>query len=155
MVERLEHLAPARVNELVAACLAAFEVDIDAIELLGSGSRRVLRVVIDRDGGVPVDLIVEVTRELSRELDRSEVMGASGYTLEVTSRGLSRPLTFPRHWRRNIGRLVAATLGDGTSTQGRIEAADDDKVTLVDGTQLSYADITSAVIQPELKKKEQ
>lgn len=154
MVERLAHLAPARVKEVVAACLAAFDVDVDAIELLGSGSRRVLRVVIDRDGGVSVDLIAEVTRELSKELDRSEVMGGSGYTLEVTSRGLSRPLTLPRHWRRNIGRLVVATLGDGTRTQGRIEAADDEQVTLADGTQLSYADVTSAVIQPELKKKE-
>ena len=152
MVERLAHLAPARINAAVVACLDSVDVDVDAVELLGSGSRRVLRVVIDRDGGVPVDLISQVSRELSRELDRSDVMGESGYTLEVTSRGLSRPLTEPRHWRRNIGHLVVATLADGERRRGRLVSADDDGATLDDGTRWAYADVTTAVVEPELRK---
>jgi ribosome maturation factor RimP len=152
MVERLAHLAPAPVNDLVASCLQPFDVDLDAVELVGSGSRRLLRVVLDRDGGVAVDTIAAVSRELSGALDRSDVMGDSRYTLEVTSRGVSRPLTLPRHWQRNAGRLVVATFADGSRGRGRIASADDDRVTLDDETQWAYADVTSAVIEPELKK---
>lgn len=153
MAERLAHLAPPRVNEVVSACVESLGVDLDAVELRGSGPKRLLRVVIDRDAGVSVDLITEVSRELSAELDRSGVMGESGYTLEVTSRGLSRPLTLPRHWQRNAGRLALATFADGRRERGRIASAADDHVTLDDGTAWAYADISRAVIEPELKRK--
>lgn len=150
MADTSAHQAPARVTELVEACLADLDVDVDAVELLGGGAKRVLRIVIDADAGVPIDLITQVSRELSGALDRSEVMGAQAYTLEVTSRGIGRPLTQPRHWHRNAGRLVKATHTDGSRMRGRIAAADDDGVTLDDGTRWAYADLASAVIEPEL-----
>lgn len=160
MAEGHAHLAPPRVNEVISACAESLGVDLDAVELRGSGPKRLLRVVIDRDGGVSIDVITEVSRELSRELDRSAVMGETGYTLEVTSRGLSSPLTLPRHWQRNVGRMVVATLADGSRARGRIAAVIDGVidggidggVTLDDGSTWAFADVTKAVIEPELTK---
>jgi ribosome maturation factor RimP len=78
------------------------------------------------------------------------------YTLEVTSRGVDRPLTLPRHWRRNEDRLVKATLADGTSLTGRILSSDDAAVTLdVDGArrEVAYADVAKALVQIEFNRK--
>jgi ribosome maturation factor RimP len=147
-----EHLPPAPVAGLIEKCVAELGLDVDAVELRGSGPKRLLRVVVDRDGGVPLDVITETSRELSAELDRSDVMGATAYTLEVTSRGVDRPLTLPRHWNRNVGRLVVATTAAGERMRGRISAVAADHVELDDGTQLLFAALTSAYIEPELKR---
>ncbi len=93
--------------------LAATGLDVEAIELTQAGNRRLLRVAVDKDGGVTLDDIADATREVSRVLDGSDVMGEQPYTLEVTSPGTDRPLTLPRHWRRNRGRLVKVSLTDG------------------------------------------
>ena len=74
-----------------------------------AGKRRILRIAVDKDGGVTLDEVAEATREVNRVLDESDVMGEQPYTLEVTSRGVDRPLTLPRHWRRNADRLVKVT----------------------------------------------
>lgn len=147
-----EHLPPTPVAEVVERCVSELGLDLDAVELRGSGPKRVLRVVVDRDGGVPLDAITETSRELSRELDRSDVMGVVGYTLEVTSRGVGRPLTLPRHWTRNIGRLVAITTVDGERVNGRIAGATDDNVALEGSVALPFAEIKTAFIEPELKR---
>src|SRR5439155_892857 len=68
--------------------------------------RRLLRVVVDADGGVDLDNIALVSREASARLDDTGAMGEAPYTLEVSSPGVDRPLTQPRHWRRAVGRLV-------------------------------------------------
>ena len=88
-------------------------LDLEAVELTPAGRRRVLRVAVDKDGGVTLDDVAEATKEVSRLLDASDVMGEQPYTLEVTSPGIDRPLTLPRHWRRNAGRLVKVTTHDG------------------------------------------
>jgi ribosome maturation factor RimP len=148
-----DHLPPPPVTELVDRCVSELGLDVDAVELRGTGPKRLLRVVVDRDGGVPLDLITEASRELSREFDRSEVMGVVGYTLEVTSRGVDRPLTLTRHWTRNIGRLVVITTTAGERIRGRIAGASDDQVSLDDDGEVLTADIQSAFIEPELKKE--
>lgn len=147
-----QHLPPTSVTGLVAQCVAELGLDLDAVELRGSGPKRVLRVVVDQDGGVPLDAITKTSRELSEELDRSDVMGATGYTLEVTSRGVDRPLTLPRHWTRNVGRLVVVTTAEDERVRGRIATATEDHVELDDGRQLPFADVKSAHIQPELNR---
>jgi ribosome maturation factor RimP len=151
-VDMADHLPPPAVAELIDRCVRELGLDLDAVELRGTGPKRLLRVVIDRDGGVPLDVITETSRELARELDRSDVMGVVGYTLEVTSRGVERPLTLTRHWTRNIGRLVVITTAEGERTSGRIASATDDRVTLEGGAELPLAEIKTAFIEPELKK---
>jgi ribosome maturation factor RimP len=140
--------------------LAASGLDVEAIDLTPAGKRRLLRVAVDKDGGVTLDDIAEATREVSRVLDGpdgSHVMGEQPYTLEVTSPGIDRPLTLPRHWRRNRGRLVTATMVDGATVTGRITDSDDTRAVLdVEGTpaEIAYADVKKAKIQIEFNRKE-
>lgn len=131
--------------------------DLEAVELRGGGKHRTLLVAIDSDAGVGIDEITDVTRALAPVLDQTDVMGESPYTLEVTSRGVDRPLTEPRHWRRNRGRLVAVELVDTERFEARIGSSDDEGVDLdVRGTttRFPYSDISAAVIQVELNRKD-
>jgi ribosome maturation factor RimP len=131
--------------------------DLEAVEVTPAGRRRLLRIAVDKDGGVTMDEIAETTKAVSRLLDDSEAMGEQPYTLEVTSPGVDRPLTLPRHWRRNVGRLVALTLTGGDKVTGRIAAADEDEVelTTAEGTRsLAIADVAQARVQVEFNRKE-
>ena len=131
-------------------------LDLEAVDLSSAGKRRILRVAIDKDGGVTMDDIADATREVSRVLDETDAMGAQPYTLEVSSPGVDRPLTLPRHWRRNVGRLVKATLREGDPLVGRITESDEDGALLdVEGTErrVEYAEVRKAKIQIEFKKE--
>lgn len=146
-----------RIEAALADRLRALSLDIEAIELTPAGKRRVLRIAVDKDGGVTLDDVADATNAINEILDDSDVLGELPYTLEVTSRGVDRPLTLPRHWRRNKGRLVKVTLVEGEVVTGRIGASDEEEVTLdVEGDPraLRYADIAKALVQIEFKKIE-
>jgi len=153
----------ARIDAVLAQPLRDLGYDIEAIELTPAGKRRVLRIAVDKDGGITLDDVADATRAINAVLDdeTSDVMGALPYTLEVTSRGVDRPLTLPRHWRRNAGRLVKVTLVEGGAVTGRIRDSDEEQVTLEVGTgsdseerAVAYADIAKALVQIEFKKTE-
>ena len=113
-----------RLARLLEPVVHAMNMDLEAVRVSSAGRRRVLRVVVDADGGVGLDEIALASRELSVKLDSSAVMGDLPYTLEVSSPGVDRPLTQPRHWRRATGRLVVAPLNaDATGQQGGNGAA--------------------------------
>jgi ribosome maturation factor RimP len=141
----------------LTAPLAEIGLDVEAVELTQAGKRRMLRVAVDQDGGVTMDDIADATREVSRVLDVSDAMGSQPYTLEVTSPGTDRPLTLPRHWRRNRSRLVKVSLADGGSLTGRVTDADERRAVLdVDGTphEVAYGDVSKAKVQIEFNRKE-
>jgi ribosome maturation factor RimP len=145
---------------LLEPVLAQHGLDLDAVEVLPAGKRRVLRVVVDGDGpegtGPLLDDIAEATRAISVALDESPAVGSAPYTLEVSSRGVSRPLELPRHWRRNVGRLVAVTTTAGEAFTGRVSAAGEESVTLdVEGTsrELALAEVAKALVQVELNRR--
>jgi ribosome maturation factor RimP len=145
-----------RLVEELTPPLLEIGLDLEAVEVTPAGRRRVLKVAVDKDGGVTLDDVAEATKELSGLLDDSDVMGEQPYTLEVTSPGVDRPLTLPRHWRRNLGRLVKVTMIDGGTVTGRVERQDDETVTLdVDGTPraVAYADVAKAFVQVEFNRK--
>lgn len=150
--EALEQALAARTSEL--------GLDLEGVELTPAGRRRVLRVAVDQDGGVTLDDVADATREISTMLDGSDLMGEQSYTLEVTSRGTDRPLTAPRHWRRNATRLVRATLDGGEQVEGRIVDADDTpdggvRVETASGVRtLAYDAVKKARIVVELNRKE-
>jgi ribosome maturation factor RimP len=104
-----------RLVRLLEPVVHAMNMDLEGIRVTAAGRRRVLRVVVDADGGVSLDDIALASRELSVKLDSSAEMGAHPYTLEVSSPGVDRPLTQPRHWRRAIGRLVEVPLNQQTA----------------------------------------
>ena len=144
-----------RLAGLLTGPIEALGLDLEAVDLSRAGKRSVLRVAVDKDGGVDMDDIATATSEVSRVLDDSDVMGKTSYTLEVSSPGVDRPLTLPRHWRRNVSRLVKITLADGGDVTGRIVRSDEDAVELdVDGSErtVAFADVAKARIQIEFKR---
>ncbi len=144
-----------RLAALLATPISDLGLDLEDVEVTSAGKRSVVRVSVDRDGGIDLDTVAEATRAISQVLDESDVMGERSYTLEVGSRGVDKPLQLPRHWRRNVSRLVTATMNDGTSLTGRIVAADDDAASVdVDGEQhnLPYTEVKKAKIQIEFTK---
>lgn len=150
--------AAAQIEEITAALtapLAELDLDIEEVELTPAGKRRILRVAVDADGGVTLDTVAAATKTVEQVIDDSAVMGEQPYTLEVTSRGVDRPLQLPRHWRRNVGRLVKATLHDGTVVEGRIVSSDEDGVVVQAGQErvLGYGEIAKAFVQVEFNRK--
>ena len=131
--------------------------DLEAVDVTPAGRRRMLRVAVDKDAGITMDEIAEATKIVSRLLDESDVMGEQPYTLEVTSPGVDRPLTLPRHWRRNRGRLVAVRLADGEQVTGRVAGSSEESVDLeTDGgtRSLPLADVATAHVQVEFNRKD-
>jgi ribosome maturation factor RimP len=147
---------------LLEPVVHAMNMDLEGIRVTAAGRRRVLRVVVDADGGVSLDDIALASRELSVKLDSSTEMGEHPYTLEVSSPGVDRPLTQPRHWRRAIGRLVVVplnqqTAGDGNGNgaamaEGRVVGSSERGVTLeCDGvtSEYQYAELGPGRVQVE------
>jgi ribosome maturation factor RimP len=151
-------LDPAKLEALLGPIVRAAGLDLESVKIGSAGRRRLLRVVVDADGGVSLDDIALVSREASIRMDGTGAMGEAPYTLEVSSPGVDRPLTRPRHWRRAMGRLVRVPLaGPGAGApaapvEGRVIAAGDDGITLeVDGEHLEfgYAELGPGRVQVE------
>jgi len=145
----------ARLAALIGPAVAATGYDLEDVQVSQAGRRTLVRVVVDGDDGVSLDAVAEVSRAVSEALDRAESdvgpVGRSPYTLEVTSPGVDRPLTEPRHWRRNAGRLVRVRVGEH-AVVGRVVAADDAGVVLdVDGAsrEVPYAHLGAGTVQIE------
>jgi ribosome maturation factor RimP len=145
----------ARLREVIAPVVEAAGYDLEELTVSRAGRRHVLRITVDGDHGVSLDVVAELSRGISAALDGAEETGGEfserEYVLEVSSPGVDRPLTQPRHWRRNVGRLVSVTALDRPLT-GRLSAADDAGITLdVSGKhhELSYADLGPGRVQIE------
>lgn len=141
-----------RIADVIGPVIAAAGMDLESVRVSAAGRRRLLRVVVDSDRGVSLDDAAAISRKLSAALDAAPVMGDFPYTLEVSSPGVDRPLTDPRHWRRAVGRLVQVTAADAGPISGRILAADDDGVTLDvagDHRRFGYAALGAGAIQVE------
>jgi len=138
---------------------AGFE--LEGVDVQRAGRRSLVKVIVDSDdagGRVGLDEIATVSRALSTVLDGCDDVLGGPYTLEVTSPGVDRPLTRPRHWQRARLRLVAVRMTDGDRFTGRAAAADADQAggveLLVSGAlrRLAYADIDHAVVEVEFKQ---
>jgi ribosome maturation factor RimP len=153
---------PARRDAVVALLtpvVAATGLDLEDVELRSVGRRLVLRVLVDSESGVSLDQVAAASHVVSEALDDAEPLGDEPYTLEVSSPGIDRPLTLPRHWRRNVGRLVAVTLVDGREVTGRVLSVDDEQVELELDTKgrksrrtVALADVRRALVQVEFSR---
>jgi ribosome maturation factor RimP len=151
-----------RLVQLLEPVVAGAGLDLEDVTVSAAGRRSVVRVVVDKDGGVPLDDVAEVSRVVAEVLDEldADEPGALGtsYVLEVSSPGVDRPLTAPRHWRRNTGRLVKAVRREGGEVTGRVLRADDaedgEVVLDVDGDEraLPYADVARGLVQVEFSR---
>ena len=108
------------------------------------GGRRILRLTVDRDGGVDLDAISQLSEKVSRRLDL-QGFEPGPYELEVTTPGLERPLRGPRDYRRAIGERVRVRTADG-AIEGELRSVDDEaiRIATAEGERaLALADVRS------------
>lgn len=147
-----------QLGTLVTPAAATHGLELDRLEVQSAGKRSIVRIFLDGDGpggrGPSLDQIADATRSISAALDDADVTKGRPYTLEVSSRGVGRPLTEAKHFRRNIGRLVRLDGPDGEVT-GRIVAQEGESVELdVDGTRraIELGQVGKALVQVELNR---
>lgn len=150
--------AAGRIRDIVEPVVAEAGYDLEDLTVSRAGRRSVVRIMVDSDRGVNLDDVAVLSRAMSRALDEAEESGgeltAGEYTLEVSSPGVDRPLTLPRHWRRNVGRLVKVKVGPRPVT-GRVVAADEHTVELdLDGQSVTatYADLGPGRVQLDFSR---
>jgi|688.fasta_scaffold156553_1 ribosome maturation factor RimP len=142
----------------ILVCAKA-DVDFEDFSITRAGRREVVRVTVDRDGGVDLDLIADISRELSESLDLIVDSEDTPFVLEVSSPGVDRPLTELRHWRRAIGHLVKFnTLDSESPLELRVTAAESDVISLTNAAgetqQIPLSQIQHAVVQVEFNRGE-
>lgn len=149
--------AATRVRAAIEPALAGAGFDVEDVAVRAAGQRQLVQVVVDKDGGLTLDDVADATRVVSAALDDADPLQGA-YVLEVTSPGVDRPLTHPRHWRRNAGRLVDVRLTDGTRVLGRIQSADDEAAEVLvqvdEQVRVAYADVARAKIEVEFARAE-
>ncbi|CAN2235481.1 ribosome maturation protein RimP [actinobacterium SCGC AAA044-D11] len=123
---------------------------LEELTITTAGKVKILTVIVDSDAHLNLDQVTAVTKEISQVIEELPALGETAFTLEVTSPGLDRPLTKPRHWRKNLDRLVKITMTSGQVIEGRIGAATETSV-LVDENTVSFEDIKRAVLEIEFK----
>jgi len=159
------------VTPIILPVLEAHGLELDSLDVIPAGKRKVLRITVDGDGprgrGPLLDDIAAATRDISDALDVAPGLGNSPFTLEVSSRGVGKPLTEPKHFRRNTGRLVQAVLLDGTTLRARITQVDGDHVTLTEEPEpgrklpkgldpvhvVALDEVSRATVQVEMNRK--
>ena len=150
---------PDRLVRLLTPAAAAMGMDLEGVRITSAGRRRLLRVIVDADGGVSLADIALASRDFSAELDAADAMGEAPYTLEVSSPGVDRPLREPRHWRRARGRLVTVPLAGqpagAAGIVGRITDAGEHGVTLdIAGVsrEFGYGELGAGRVQVEFAR---
>jgi ribosome maturation factor RimP len=138
------------VEALVRPVVESAGLELWEISFRGEGGRSVLRVSVDREAGVDLETIAEVSERISRRLDLED-FGPRGYSLEVSSPGLERPLRTPRHFERSVGRTVKVKTVEPREGrrvhEGELVSADAEAIVIAaDGGELRvpYDDIASA-----------
>ena len=115
------------------------------------------------DGLKPLSLdeVTVVSREISAILDDSPLL-TEAFTLEVTSPGIERPLTLPRHWTKNLTRIVKVILNDETEVSGRLTEFDENRAILIENIkgrmkthEVAFADIKKANVEIEFNRKDE
>ncbi|GIJ07219.1 ribosome maturation factor RimP [Micromonospora andamanensis] len=157
-----------RLRSVIAPVVQDAGYDLEDLTVSRAGRRHVVRVIVDADGGINLDAVADVSRAVSAALDAAEETAgdivAGEYQLEVSSPGVDRPLTLPRHWRRNVGRLVRVTVrgaapdgqpGVDRQVTGRVVDADAERVVLetdADRAEWAYADLGPGRVQVEFTR---
>ncbi|MGQ0841806.1 ribosome maturation factor RimP [Actinokineospora sp.] len=148
----------AALEPVVAEAVATTGFELEQLDVAQAGRKRLVKVVVDGDDGVDLDQVAEVSRAVAAVLDENDEVLGGPYTLEVTSPGLDRPLTRPRHWRRARLRLVKVRPVEGDEFVGRVGAADEvadgGVQMLVDGAlrRVRYAEVARAAVEVEFKQ---
>ena len=125
------------------------------------GNHRIVTCMIDGLKPLSLDEVTIVSRAISELLDESPLL-TEAFTLEVTSPGIEGPLTLPRHWTKNLTRIVKVVLNDETEVSGRLTEFDENRAILIENIkgrmkthEVSFADIKRANVEIEFNRKDE
>jgi ribosome maturation factor RimP len=124
---------------------------VEDIAITSAGKRSMLTVIVDGDTHLSLDQVTVATKAINEIVENLPTLGNNPFTLEVTSPGLDRPLTKPRHWQKNKDRLIKIILNDGKEITGRIKDSTQLAVT-VDEQVINFADMKRATLEIEFKQ---
>jgi ribosome maturation factor RimP len=150
-----------QISELITPAVSDQGFYLEDVHVATPGSHRIVTCIVDGDASLNLDQVTSVSRVISELLDEAAFMGETPFTLEVTSPGVDRPLTQPRHFAKNVDRLLKIIKLDGSEVIGRILSNTDQDVTLTvtvkkETTEqtVSLSDIKRAVVEIEFNRKD-
>ena len=139
------------ISAAITPALSDLGFYLEDITITSAGRRSMLTVIVDGDTHLSLDQVTVATKAISEIVENIQSLGQSPFTLEVTSPGLDRPLTKPRHWRKNIDRLVKIVLLDGKEIKGRVKDVSEISTT-VDDQVVKFSEIKRATLEIEFKQ---
>lgn len=149
------------ISDLISPAVTEAGFFLEEVQIATPGSHRIVTCVVDGPTPLNLDQVTVASRLISELLDTAEFMGETHFTLEVTSPGVDRPLTQPRHWTKNLTRLIKVTLNDGATITGRLTEFNESDATLVENIKgrikehtVAFADIKRAVVEIEFNRKD-
>ena len=150
-----------QISELVTPAVSDQGFYLEDVHVATPGNHRIVTCIVDGDVSLNLDQVTSVSRVISELLDEAAFMGETPFTLEVTSPGVDRPLTQPRHFAKNVDRLLKIIKLDGSEITGRILSNTDHDVTLTVSVKkeiteqtVPLADIKRAVVEIEFNRKD-
>ena len=150
-----------QISELVTPAVSDQGFYLEDVHVATPGSHRIVTCIVDGDASLNLDQVTTVSRVISELLDEAVFMGETPFTLEVTSPGVDRPLTEPRHFAKNVDRLLKIVKLDGSEVTGRILSNTDHDVTLTVTVKketleqtVSLSEIKRAVVEIEFNRKD-
>ena len=150
-----------QVSELITPALHQAGYFLEDVNIVSPGQHRIVTVIVDGESGLNLDQVTVASKLVSELLDAATFMGETPFTLEVTSPGIDRPLTLPRHFAKNVDRLLKVTKTDGVTVTGRILSNTEDSVTLsitekkdVKEVVVALSDIKRATVEIEFNRKD-
>jgi ribosome maturation factor RimP len=149
-----------KITELVQPAVEQAGFFLEDVHVVSPGKHRIITCIVDGQTPLNLDQVTSVSRDISELLDGADFMDETAFTLEVTSPGVDRPLTLPRHWQKNLNRLVKVVKVDGSVVNGRITTIEDSNVVLLEDIKgktkehaLSLNDVKRATVEIEFNRK--
>ncbi len=139
------------ISAAITPALSDLGFYLEDITITSAGRRSMITVIVDGDNHLSLDQVTVATKAIGEIVENIQSLGESAFTLEVTSPGLDRPLTKPRHWRKNIDRLVKIVLLDGKEIKGRVKDVSEISTTLDDQV-VKFSEIKRATLEIEFKQ---
>lgn len=144
------------IAELITPAIEKAGFFLEEVHIATPGKHRIVTCIVDGESALNLDQVTSVSRDISALLDEAPFMGETPFTLEVTSPGVDRPLTKPRHFKKNKDRLLRIVKTDGSVVTGRIKESSDSTVTLTEkdtNFDVALSDIKKALVEIEFNRK--
>jgi ribosome maturation factor RimP len=150
-----------QVSEFITPALHQAGYFLEDVNIVSPGQHRIVTVIVDGATALNLDQVTVASKLVSELLDEAAFLGDTPFTLEVTSPGIDRPLTLPRHFAKNVDRLLKVTRTDGQVITGRILSNSESDVTLTviekketKEVSISFTDIKRAQVEIEFNRKD-